>query len=154
MVSPHHDGFANGSAWLRDFPALTATLRQLKGRHAQFFAYFDKGNPLGDSVLASDTAGFVSGYQLDGKSLLLIVINDTGLPQQMKLSSDLGLWLDQPGRYKVSVYDADGNSLDHMEHSDRIWSYSAPTLKPLESLYIVIDSSPASAGNTPRGNSP
>lgn len=144
MVSPRHDGFANGSAWLRDFPELTATLRQLQARHAQFFPFFDQGHPLGDSVLYSDTAGSVNGYQLDRKKLLLIVINDTKLPLQASLISDLSLWLDKFDRYTVSIYDADGKRLDNVEHSGAMWSY-APKLQPLESRYIVIDSSIAPA---------
>ena len=64
----------NGSAMIKDVPALSKALRQCGGLRKKFMKYFADGKPLGDCVLSCDCEDArVMAYELEGNVLLLAV---------------------------------------------------------------------------------
>jgi hypothetical protein len=64
----------NGSALIKDAPALSAALKQCGRLRKKFMKYFTDGTPLGDCVLAADCQDArVMAYALDGSVLMFAV---------------------------------------------------------------------------------
>jgi hypothetical protein len=129
----------NGSAIISDVPALAAALKQVAKLRKQFLPYFTEGTLIGDSVLSEPAQGFVRGYQLRNK-LLVIVLNDRDQPQTVELHSDLGLWLPSTNAYQVRSYDTEGRPAGTKMGRGRDWRAATSRLSPLDLAFLEIES--------------
>jgi hypothetical protein len=129
----------NGSALISDVPALAAAIRQVAKLRKQFLPYFTEGTLIGDSVLSEPAQGFVRGYQL-GNKLLVIVLNERDQPQTVELHGDLGLWLPSTNMYQVRSYDTEGRLTGTKVGRGRDWRAATSQLGPLDMAFFEIES--------------
>jgi hypothetical protein len=95
----------NGSALIRDVPALSKALRQCGRLRKKFMKYFTDGTPLGDCVLAADCQDArVMAYALDGSILMFAVKYDGG---DARIDYDLRPFT-QCGRLTATLTGEDG----------------------------------------------
>ncbi|HZT29871.1 MAG TPA: hypothetical protein VFA33_08315 [Bryobacteraceae bacterium] len=106
-VMPRRPDQPNGTALVSEQPALAAALREAAALRRQFLPYFTEGTALGDSVVEDGTAGFVRGYQM-GNRLLILTLNDRAEARAIGFRTDLSLWLPAGAGYTVRTYDAAG----------------------------------------------
>jgi hypothetical protein len=128
----------NGTALISDVPALAAAMKQVSKLRQQFLPYFTEGTLIGDSVLSEPAEGFVRGYQL-GNKLLVIVLNDQDRPQTVNLHSDLSLWLPSTTSYKIRSYDTEGRLAGTTMGRGRDWQTATPPLRPLDLAFFEIE---------------
>ena len=129
----------NGTALISDVPALASAMKQVAKLRKQFLPYFTEGTLIGDSVLSEPAQGFVRGYQL-GNKLLVIVLNDQDQPQIVNLHSDLSLWLPSTNSYKIRSYDTEGRLAGTNMGRGRDWRAATPPLRPLDLALFEIES--------------
>lgn len=130
-------GQPNGTAWIREKPALSAALKEVAARRRQFLPYFVDGVFLGDSVLSNIASGHVVGYQLANK-LFIVVLNNQSTPEQVNLECDLDMWI--PGDdYEVKYYDSTGAErwISQWTRGAK-WTGTTALLQPLELAYLTI----------------
>lgn len=126
-VMPRHPDTPNGTALIGDKPELARAVSAAAKLRKQFLPYFVEGTFIGDSVLSAPSTGFVRGYRLPGK-LLVIVLNDAATTKTVNVQSNLGLWLPRAARYKVTTYDGAGVRSGDASLSAANWSVSTPPL--------------------------
>jgi hypothetical protein len=129
----------NGSALISEVPPVGAALKQVAKLRKQFLPYFTEGTLLGDSVLSEPARGFVRGYQL-GNKLLVIVLNDQGERQAVDVQSDLSLWLPSTHSYRINSYDTEGRLVGTKEGAGAAWFGATGPLQPLDLAFFEIES--------------
>jgi hypothetical protein len=129
-VMPGKPDQPNSIALVSEKPRLSSALDEVAKLHKQFLPFFVEGIPLGDAVLSKSSTGFVRGYQL-GQKLMIIVLNDQPQPQSIVVQSDLDLWLPLPAQYDVKYYDSDGKVVGTREGQSRRWFGITRPLEPL-----------------------
>jgi hypothetical protein len=127
----------NGTALIKERPALSAALLQASKLRKQFLRYFVEGTFIGDSVLNAPANAFVRAYQLDGK-LLVIALNDRTRPQAASISSDLGLWLPSSKSYEVRSYEGLGQERGSARIEGARWFGSTGLLQPGEMAFFEV----------------
>jgi len=137
-VMPKKPDQPNGTALIAANPPLSAALKLVARLRRQFLSYFSEGVFLGGSMLSEPSAGFVRGYQLQRK-LLVIVLNDHDRAQPVSVRSDLDLWLGSSKRVRVRYFDESGRVLDESAQSARRWSAVTRVLQPLELAFFELD---------------
>lgn len=130
-AQPRKPDQPNGTALISEKPELSAALKECAKLRKQFLSYFVEGNFIGDSVLSEPSQGFVKGYQL-GNRLLVIVLNDSDTRQKVVLKSDLGLWLPPAKHYEVKIYDSGGKLVDSAKSTRPDWTATTSLLQPME----------------------
>ncbi|MHC4122952.1 MAG: hypothetical protein ACYSSI_05205 [Planctomycetota bacterium] len=136
-IMPNKLDRPNGTAMIKDNPALSLALKEVVKLRRQFLPYFVKGHSLGDSILKGPSSAFVRAYQLEDK-MLITVLNHKAKPLEVTLSSDLGLWLPRTQKYKIKYYDSSGQVLNQMVWDKTAWSSSKIQLGPLELALLEI----------------
>lgn len=108
-VMPKKPDMPNGTAWIHEFPELSAALKQCAELRKQFLPYFVEGNFLGGSVLAAPSDASATGYQRPG-ALLVIVLNPLDKPLQTQVRVRLSEWLPATAgaSWKLTAYDGEG----------------------------------------------
>jgi hypothetical protein len=128
----------NGTALISDVPALAAAMKQVAKLRQQFLPYFTEGTLIGDSVLSEPAQGFVRGYQL-GNKLLVIVLNDQDKYQNVNLHSDLSLWLPASNSYKLRTFDSEGRLTGTTLGQGHDWQVTTAPLRPLDLAFFEIE---------------
>ncbi len=131
-------GQANGSAMIREVPAVARAVKQVAARRRQFLDYFVKGTFLGNSVLLEPAPAFVRGHLL-GRRLLVVVLNDRPGAQAVPLHADLGMWFPKLGPYRVKRYDGEGRLAAVSRGAERFWSTGTAKLERLELAFYEIE---------------
>jgi len=129
----------NGTALISDVPTLAVAMKQVAKLRKQFLPYFTDGTLIGDSVLSEPAQGFVRGYQL-GNKLLVIVLNDQDRPQTVNLHSDLSLWLPSTNSYRIRNYETEGRLTGTKMGRGRDWRAATAPLRPLDFAFFEIES--------------
>lgn len=131
-VLPSKPEGINGSARIREYPALSAALKTCAALHRRFRTALEDGVPVGDCVLSEACAGGrVNGYVLPD-FVLILAMNTGGAPHGLSLACDLAPWLDSPsGQYTVTPYDETGNAGVSRTVS-AAWVEQTPALQPDE----------------------
>ena len=137
-AQPRKPDQPNGTALIGDKPEMSAALKQCAKLRKQFLGYFVDGTFIGDSVLSEPSGGFVKGYQL-GNRLLVIALNDADEQQQMVVKSDLALWLPPATGYEIKRYDSTGKLVDSVKSSGSDWVETTRPLQPLELALFEIE---------------
>ncbi len=136
-VMPRKLDQPNGTALISDKLDLAAALLMVAKLRREFLPYFVSGTFIGDSVLAQPSEGFVRGYQLDRK-LLVIALNTDDQRRILKIHSNLALWLPQAQRYKATCYNTDGKNIDEISINQARWVVSTRKLNPDEFAFFEI----------------
>ncbi len=127
----------NGTALIAEKPAMAAALKEVAALRRRFLAYFVDGTFLGESVRSEPGPGFVRGYQLGGK-LLVIVLNTEPSAMAFSIKSTLDLWLPKKAAYDVKRYAADGKLQETTTCDKSDWTASTPPLQPLEFAFFEV----------------
>ena len=99
----------NGSALIRDYPALSTAYKQCARMREAYLPFFTEGTILGDCVLAARCASArVTGYAHGENALLFIVAHHEGM---VTFQYDLARFVTAQA-FAASLYDADGQLLD------------------------------------------
>lgn len=122
-VMPRKPDDANGTALISDKPELGQAVLDASKLRRQFLRYFVDGTFIGDAVLSKPCSGFVRGYRLKDR-LLVIVLNDSAAPKSIDVSSELGLWLPSAKNYRLTRYDGGGKQIGGVESTPAQWSRS------------------------------
>jgi len=136
-VMPRKLDAPNGTALVSEKPELATALTQVAAIRHEFLPYFTEGTFIGDSVLSQPVSGFVRGYQMPDK-LLIVVFNDQNAAKVLGVQSDLSLWLPPAPEYEVRRYDSSGNMIgtDHQQGSH--WFGTTDRLEPEQFAYFEI----------------
>lgn len=106
-VWPSKPDGINGSERIARIPALSRTLKRCSALRKRFLPYFTQGTLIGDCLLTKPSHGVrMSAYVLPDRVLALIL--DQGPAGSLSCHYDLGPWLPNAGRVKVSHFDEDG----------------------------------------------
>ncbi|HIS70156.1 MAG TPA: hypothetical protein IAA58_12425 [Candidatus Gallacutalibacter stercoravium] len=106
-VYPSKPDNINGSAFIREVPALSQALKQCAALRKAYLPYFTQGKILGDCVLSQDCPGArVTGYVRGDKSVLFAVLRQTEAQVHFDLSPFLCA-----GEYDVDIRDADDKTI-------------------------------------------
>lgn len=126
-VMPRQPDAPNGTALISEKPELARAVSEASKLRKQFLQYFTDGTFIGDSVLSAPSEGFVRGYRLKDR-LLVIVLNDAAGPKAVNVDSDLALWLPPASSYKVTRYDDHGSSMGSARVATAKWSTTIQSL--------------------------
>ncbi len=138
-IMPSKPDEPNGTAWIRERPALAAALKQVVSLRRQFLPYFVNGTFIGDSVLSAPVSFFVRGYQL-AKSLLIIVLNTSDKPEYVTVQTDPALWLPPAHLFEIKSYDFDGRLFRSQLKSGPRLTMSSRLLHPSElAIFEVLE---------------
>lgn len=131
-VWPSKPDSINGSANIKDYPKLSATLKQCAKLRKQFLPYFTDGILIGNCAQTEWNPGIrTSAYVLPDRMMALVV--NPGAEQPLKVKYDLEPWVKSPShKYEMKSYDADGNLLESKEITSRTRTLTTKSLKPME----------------------
>ncbi len=132
----------NGTALISEKPALGESLKEVARLRQKFLPYFVDGTTIGDAVLWKPAPGFVRGYQL-GNKLLIVVLNDQKKSASVRLESELSLWLPSTKAYAVKYYDSTGKLLEETRTQGDRWLGITRQLQPLELAFFEIQAHPS-----------
>jgi hypothetical protein len=127
----------NGTALISEKPEMAKALKQVAARRKQFLPFFRDGIFIGDSVLSEASPGFVRGYQL-GDRLLIIALNNQPQAMPLTVKSRLDLWLPKAERYEVKSYGSDGQLFESGRSQGPEWTGATRSLQPLEMAFFEI----------------
>lgn len=136
-VMPRKPDQPNGTALISEKPALAAALSAVVKLRKEFLPYFIHGTFIGDSVSDRLPTGFVRGYQLKDR-LLVIALNDTSEPNTLSVRSNLAHWLPRAGNYEIKSYDDAGNLVKTASMSDTRWVGTTSRLGPGQFAFFEI----------------
>lgn len=129
-LQPRKPDGINGSAYISDYPALSAALKQCARLRKQFLNYFVNGLFISDCILSKSVPdAHISAYVLP-KSMLVIVINKEGR-KPISFEGDIASWLPSvSGKYKLNVYN-DGQLIKKTSVG-RKWKEKTPVMNNLD----------------------
>ena len=137
-VMPKKPDGENGSALISSQPEMAEAVRTTASLRKQFLPFFVDGTFIGDSVLRTESSGFVHGYALE-KRLLVMVLNDRDKPQFVTVGSDLGLWLPTAPSYLIKYYDSTGKLVRTTRSLGKGWTGTTDNLAPNGLAMFEID---------------
>lgn len=108
-VFPRKPNLPNGSDWIKNWPELSAGLKQCAKLKKQFSRYFTDGRFIGDCILTERCPNVhVSAYIL-GDRVLVLLLNDSQ-DQSYSWHYDLAPWINKRlHSCEVKSYDTNGN---------------------------------------------
>ncbi len=108
-VMPSAPDDANGTGWIKDYPDVSAILKQCANLKKQFLEYFTDGTLIGECLLKEPSTGaHMNAYVLPDRVLFLIM-NTKPNVRKINFKVDLEPWMkSSSGTYEINSYDQFG----------------------------------------------